>query len=169
MPELVRVPASVFPRDSDGFLSRECPICERTFKVRFDGETESAGAELSDEEASVEAEQMRCFCPLCHELVDGNRWWTPAQLEYARALVFSAIHQHFHQVLADTARTSGGLLEFRAGASPTQPLPPSESEDMIIAVPPCHADDPVKVPPDLVGEVACHRCGVRYPIDLIRT
>ena len=68
MPDLVRIPASVFPRDSDGFLSGECPVCERTFKVRFDEEAESAGQELSDEEASDDADRMRRFCPLCHEL-----------------------------------------------------------------------------------------------------
>jgi hypothetical protein len=44
---------------------------------------------------------------------------------------------------------------YRAGGSPTEPLPPEEPEDMIIAVPLCHEDDPVKVPGDLVGEVAC--------------
>lgn len=167
MPDLVRIPASVFPRDSDGFLSRECPVCERIFKVRFDGGAESAGAELSDEEATIEAEQMRRFCPLCHELVQGSRWWTPAQLEYAKALVFSAVHEQFQQMLADTTRSSGGVIELRAGSSPSEPQPPEESEDMIIVVPPCHEDDPVKVPVDFVGEVACHRCGVRYPVDLI--
>jgi hypothetical protein len=168
MPDLVRIPASVFPRDSDGFLSRECPVCERTFKVKFDENAESAGQELSDEEASVEAGQMRRFCPLCHEFVEGSKWWTPAQLEYTEALVFGAVHEQFQQMLADTARSSGGVLEFRASRPPSEPMPSEESEDMIIVVPPCHEDDSVKVPGDFVGEVACHRCGVRYLIDVIR-
>lgn len=40
---------------------------------------------------------------------------------------------------------------------------------MLMVVPPCHEDDRLKVPNDWTAEVACHRCGVRYPIDLIAT
>jgi hypothetical protein len=163
--DLARIPASAFPRDSDGFMSRECPECEGRFKVEVDDE--AGGSDLSDEEALAAAEAMQRYCPLCHAVVDGNKWWTPEQIEYAASAVSAVVQSKFQDMLEDTARQSRGILEFRRGAVPAVPAPPEETDGMLMVVPPCHEDDRLKVPDDWTAEVACHRCGVRYPIDLI--
>lgn len=63
-----------FPTDSDGFFSRECPSCNRYFKVII--------GEGSDEPISA--------CPHC-----GHRghdcWHTPEQIEYAKAVAMSTV------------------------------------------------------------------------------
>ena len=60
-----------FPLDSDGFLSQECPECERIFKVVFDqsdGDAKAGGKPLA-------------FCPYCgHQELDA--WWTKDQVSY---------------------------------------------------------------------------------------
>jgi hypothetical protein len=169
MSDVVRIPASVFPTDLHGFLSRECPSCDGRFKVEVD--PHGAGAEdsdVSDEEAVDEAESMQRYCPLCHELVEGNQWWTVEQIDYAKDAISAAVVTNFQDMLEDTARQSDGGLTFRRGDIARVPLPPAEIETMIIVVPPCHEDDRLKVPDEWTGDVACHRCGIRYPVDLIR-
>lgn len=169
MSDLVRIPAAAFPRDLDGFLSRECPSCEGRFKLEV--AADDAGAEasdLSDEEAVAEAESMQRYCPLCHEPVEGNRWWTVEQIEYAREAISASVQSQFQDMLEDTTRQSSGVLTFRRGDVAAVPSPPTEDETMVMVIPPCHEDDRLKVPDDWTGEVACHRCGVRYPGALIR-
>lgn len=53
------------PTDSDGFLSQECPVCKRRFKVKF-GEG---------------SEKPVAYCPHCGH--GGERcWWTTQQAQY---------------------------------------------------------------------------------------
>ena len=61
------------PLDSDGFLRRECPTCERQFKWFGHAEGDSA-AEPVDQ----------YFCPLCGAQHGVASWWTREQLDYAR-------------------------------------------------------------------------------------
>lgn len=171
--DLVRIPASAFPKDADGILSRECPECESRFKVWVADETDDTGPDaldegLSDDEVLVKAEELRRYCPLCHQLVAGNKWWTPEQIEFAKEAISAAVQTKFHEMLKETADKSGGLLEFQGSGPPAMPSPPVEHDEVIVVVPPCHDADPLKVPKDWSNEVACHQCGVRYPVDLIR-
>lgn len=54
MDEEIRIPVSLPPPDSDGFLRRECPSCEREFKW------------FSHNEGDPNAEPAtQYFCPLC--------------------------------------------------------------------------------------------------------
>jgi hypothetical protein len=173
MSDLVRIPNSAFPKDSDGFLSRECPECEGRFKVSVSDEPENDGVPardegLSDDEILTRDEEMQRYCPLCHQAVRGNRWWTPEQIEFAEEAISAAVQIKFQEMLKETANKAGGLLEFRSGGTPAMPSPPEESEGMILVAPPCHEEDPLKIPATWSDEVACHQCGVRYPVDVIR-
>lgn len=60
----MNVPIS-FPLDAAGFLSQECPVCTRRFKVQFG---EGSSRPLS-------------FCPYCRHRGD-NCWWTGEQVSY---------------------------------------------------------------------------------------
>jgi hypothetical protein len=148
-------------------MSRECPECEGRFKVEVDDEADDDGSHPSDEEALATAEGMQRWCPLCHALVEGNKWWTSEQIEYAASAISAALQSKVQDMFEDTARQSRLVLEFRRGAVPAIPAPPEETDGMLMVIPPCHEDDRLKVPDDWTADVACHRCGVRYPIDLI--
>jgi len=64
----------------------------------------------------------------------------------------------------------GGLISIEVKRTEPAAVPqPSEPTDMIRLDFPCHPAEPVKVPDDWTGEVACMVCGVRYPIGLVRS
>lgn len=165
--DLVRIPASVFPRDSDGFLSRQCPACGERFKLKVKLDDESIGHELTDEETLSEAAEMRRYCPLCLQLVEGNNWWTPEQIHYAKEAIGFVVAVKFQEMLRRTADQSGGFLQYSGGDRPIEPNPPEEQEGMMIVAPPCHENAVAKVPEGWSNEVACYECGVRYPVDLL--
>lgn len=107
------VPLS-FPLDSDGFLSQECPSCERRFKVKFSQEPD--GKTLS-------------YCPYCgHE--GQNCWWTQEQVEYIHASatnsVVNPLLRDFQQSLRRLNNPSGGFtvktspIPDKPGAAPIE-------------------------------------------------
>ncbi|HEV7751795.1 MAG TPA: hypothetical protein VGO71_09640, partial [Baekduia sp.] len=61
------------PLDSDGFLRRECPTCEREFKVFVH--------QVAGEEADAQGPQPGgYYCPYCAIQADANAWFTKAQI-----------------------------------------------------------------------------------------
>jgi hypothetical protein len=105
-----------FTTDSDGFFSRECPSCDRQFKVIV--------GEGSDEPIS--------YCPHCgHQGRDC--WHTIAQVEYAQAVALS----EFVAPEIDKFKRSlsaGGL--FKVSGKHNLPKPPS---------PPLEIDEPYDI------------------------
>lgn len=104
-----------FNTDSEGFLSQECPSCERRFKAKM--------GEGSDQPIS--------FCPYCGHS-GRDCWWTPEQVEYLSAKVgnevvgpqLDAMARDFNQ------KTAGGFVSMSMKVSkPPTPLPPSEPDD----------------------------------------
>ena len=97
--------------DSDGFVSQECPVCARRFKVVF-GEG---------------SEQPISHCPYCGHSGQ-NCWWTQDQADYLTGV---AGEEFVDPLLDDFARRinrsnrPGGLVRFSAkvthGPRPSQP------------------------------------------------
>ncbi|HEV7678625.1 MAG TPA: hypothetical protein VGQ42_08655 [Candidatus Dormibacteraeota bacterium] len=161
MSDLVRIPLSVLPHD-EGFLRRRCPRCDGEFKVE-DGDRDDDATDVDSEESGREY-----FCPLCHSSAEGF-WLTPAQEEYIQEAVQAATAHMLEQALQDGLGRGqgGGLVTFDLQPSEIdEPIPPDEPHDMMLIGVPCH---PVrlKVPEDWTGDVACHICGVRYPLDVV--
>jgi hypothetical protein len=145
------------PLDSDGFLRRECPNCERQFKWLH---TPNA--------APVDG----YFCPYCHEPAPAGSWWTKPQLNYAKQLAASEVLgpglRKFQQQL-ESLNQPGSLVRFEAsGTLPEKPKPLTEPDDMVRCDVPCHREEPFKVDEAWDGEVACLICGIRYPLELVR-
>ncbi len=67
--------------DPDGYRGRECPICEKYFKVR-------PGTGLKD--------IPLCYCPYCSHHGDHDTFWTKEQIEYAQSV---AVSQLFGELL----------------------------------------------------------------------
>jgi hypothetical protein len=62
--------------DQDGYTGRECPKCEKYFKVKF-------GTGLPG--------SPPCHCPYCNHIGPPTEFWTKQQIEYAQSLVLNKV------------------------------------------------------------------------------
>jgi ribosomal protein S27E len=153
MNDEIRVPVSL-PLDSDGFLRRECPTCEREFKW-FSHVEGDLNAEI--------AEQY--FCPLCGVAAATDSWWTTAQLDYLRGVSGPALDQY---VQDSVSRMLGGIRGLKVTPNRSfslgieTPTALEEFDDMTIVEPPCHPNEPVKVPDEDAANVHCLICGTEF-------
>lgn len=143
-----------FPLDSDGFLRRECPTCEREFKWHHS----------EDESESESMPGSGYFCPYCAVQAPPDSWFTKPQ----QALVESTIHSEivgpaldeFGRSLRDIGRRSGGFLKVELESERLEPSDPlTEPEDMRRVDFGCHPREPVKVLEGWNRPVHCLICG----------
>lgn len=150
----------------DGFLRRECPHCERQFKVGVQPQGDALMSQESEEE------DITHFCPLCHQPAPASAWGTKEQLDHARQLAMSEFTDQIHGMLDrmfSGLNQPGGLVRVEVEHSEVEePKSLDEPHDMVRVNPPCHEETPLKIPENWMGDVACFECGVRYPVDLIR-
>ncbi len=143
------------PLDSDGFLRRECPTCEREFKWLHTPEEGATGETPSD---------GGYFCPYCGVQAQANSWLTKAQVELARRLVASRVVGPMLEKFADDVRSIGRnsremvRAEVTADA-PEESEPLTEVGDMTRVDCGCHPTEPVKVLDGWDGAVFCLVCG----------
>jgi hypothetical protein len=132
--------------DDDGFVSQECPACERRFKI--------VPGEGSDKPVS--------FCPYCRH--NGHDcWWTPEQAKYLSAIIGEQV---FGPELDQMARefnrgSSGGFI--RMSAQITRPHVPVRPDEPTVAWPIVHfacCNERIKYD-DKDAQVACVICGVQ--------
>ena len=153
MDEEIRIPIAL-PLDVDGFLRRECPNCEREFKL------------FSHQEGDPDAERVsQYFCPLCGVPADVNQWNTPAQNKF----MLGAAGPHLDQFVADAlSQALKGIkgVQYKANQNFTLDLPDAEPlhepDDMVIVEPPCHPNEPLKVPDDATILMHCLICGSEF-------
>lgn len=65
------------PPDEKGYVGRECPECEKYFKITF-GTGIIGGAPI-------------CYCPYCGHRSTQDQFITPAQIEYAKSVVINQV------------------------------------------------------------------------------
>lgn len=143
------------PLDSDGFLRRECPTCEREFKWQ---------PTVDDNVESTEAPDGGYFCPYCAIQSPLDSWLTPAQIELAQSIVATEIVgpmlKDFTRDTNRMGRRSGGMFKISASSnSPDEMDPLTEADDMKRIDFMCHPIEPVKVLDDWDGQVHCLICG----------
>jgi len=151
----IEIPVTL-PLDSDGFLRRECPTCEQEFKW------------YAHEDGDPDAETVdHYFCPMCGEPSGLDTWWTPAQLEYAHGSAGPAVDQAVQDLMTDTFKGIKGVSFRPSGAFgfdiPT-PEPLIEPDDMLIVEPPCHSNEPVKIPVPAPSRLHCLICGAPFAV-----
>jgi hypothetical protein len=154
-PEM-NIPVSL-PLDSDGFLRRECPRCERQFKWHHGP---------ADEEAVTYADPPAYYCPFCGEPATHGSWWTKEQIEYAHGMAAPKIHRFVRGEVGDIFRGTKNIA-FRSAGSldvPGFPVALVEPDDMQIITSPCHAYEPIKVPADPSACYYCLLCGERFAV-----
>ena len=153
MDDEISIPVTM-PLDSDGFLRRECPTCERQFKW------------FSHPEGDPAAEPVdQYFCPLCGAPDGVASWWTREQLAYARGAAGPEIDSSVQDAVKEAFKGLKGVSfkpsrNFTLGVEAPDPL--VEPDDMVIVEPPCHPNEPIKVPEQATEHVHCLICGSSF-------
>lgn len=137
------------PLDSDGFLRRQCPTCERELKWRA----------AQDDEEATPSQEGGYFCPYCAVQAPPDSWWTEAQIEAAKAQAFEQVLKPELDKLAGRSGTSGFLEIDVSVSEPEQPPALDEQDDMRRVDFRCHPEEPVKVLDDWNRPVHCPICG----------
>ena len=144
------------PLDSDGFLGRECPTCEREFKSLY----------AEDEQEATPAPDGGYYCPYCAVQAPPDAWWTKDQAEQATRIVakegLPQILEQFHQGMERATRGSKNVTYKRGSGEIDVPEPRddlSETNDMKRVDFSCHPADPVKVLDEWDRDVHCLICG----------
>jgi hypothetical protein len=131
------------PLDSDGFLRRECPNCERELKWRPTPEGEQG----------YPMPEGGYHCPYCDRRANEDSWWTKAQVAHVDQVAADLADP----VIQQAAEEIGGTYE-PAGPRDLTPLSP-EPDDMRRVDFECHPVEPVKVLDDWTEPVHCIICG----------
>ena len=147
------------PLDSDGFLRRECPTCEREFKWLPDADSVAASDEMQD---------GGYFCSYCAIQAPPASWFTEAQIELAQNIVTTEVVgpmlKDFTRDIKNAGHRSGGMLSVTATYdAPDEMDPLTEADDMKRVDFECHPAQPVKVLGDWDGQVHCLICGKPAP------
>ena len=69
----MRISVDIKP-DEEGYTGRECPECEKYFKIEF-------GTGLDD--------ATDCHCPYCNHVASHDEFWTKHQIEYAQSVAMN--------------------------------------------------------------------------------
>lgn len=65
------------PPDEKGYIGRECPACEKYFKITLGTGLKGTG--------------LPCHCPYCGHSAPQDQFFTKAQLEYAKSVVLNQV------------------------------------------------------------------------------
>jgi hypothetical protein len=139
MSDEVSIAVSI-PLDSDGFLRRECPTCEREFKWWVS----------KDDEASTQPEAAGYCCPYCAIQAAVDTWHTQAQVDYIEAI---GRREVVDPLLKKAGFDIGGNVS-------AQPPELKEDDDMTRVDFACHPEEPVKVLDGWAKPVHCLICGM---------
>lgn len=147
------------PLDSEGFLRRECPTCERQFKWLTNSD---------DEADSAVPDDAGYFCPYCGVQASADSWLTQAQVDLAQNIVqrqlLGPMLKDFGRSLDRSGRRSGGLVRVSMEYDEPDELDPlTEADDMRRVDFACHPGEPVKVLDDWDRALRCLVCGEPVP------
>jgi hypothetical protein len=139
------------PLDSEGFLRRSCPNCERELKW----------ITAERDKDPTPAPEGGYFCPYCGLQGPVDAWWTEAQLEAAKALAYrEVVGPQLEGLAASIERSGSDFVSFETNVTaPPEPATLVEPDDMHRIDFDCH-DEPVKVADDWAEAVHCPICGV---------
>lgn len=132
---MTEIPISL-PLDTDGFLRRECPACERESKWLYSEDSEPMP-------------EQGYACPYCAQRALPDQWWTKAQAEFATRSAGSEVLGS----IMDRFKGPG----FEVSKEPP-PRPLTEINDMRRVDFSCHPTEPIKVREDWQQPVYCIVC-----------
>lgn len=102
------------PHDDNGYVGRECPECEKYFKL-------TPGTGVPDEDQT--------YCPYCGHRETQNNFATPDQIEYAKSLLQQFMQDEFHKMFKKLERkypkhkAKSQMVGFYVNAGPRPRVP----------------------------------------------
>jgi hypothetical protein len=139
------------PLDSDRFMRRECPTCERELKWRPTPEGEEG----------IPASDAGYFCPYCAVQAPTTAWWTQDQVKTVEAKVHNAVIKPMLDDFGQSLQRSSSA-NFKVTSKPMEREDEpqlSETDDMRRVDFECHPTEPVKVLESWDQAVHCIVCG----------
>lgn len=168
------------PLDSDGFLRRECPLCNKQFKVEFTEEERKTLVQkeienyllqndmLQRTEDSEVSDEIEYWCPYCGQIAKSNMWWTPEQLEYVQIFPYNYMAEVINKQLKEWKRqfskAGKGLISIKIDTKEMQYKEPwisPENDDLTVVSLPC-CNLKIKIEDDRSGQYYCYKCGFPY-------
>lgn len=144
------------PVDSDGFLRRECPTCEREFKWLPTPADD-------DGDAVKDVRDGGYFCPYCGVQAPTNAWLTKAQIAHAQRIAEAEVVEPMLAKFADDItrkfRSAGMTTRSDRRRHVEAPDPLTEDDDMTRVDFACHPSEPVKILEDWHEPAHCLICG----------
>jgi hypothetical protein len=141
------------PVDSDGFLRRECPTCEREFKW----------LPAAEDDDAVSMPDGGYFCPYCGVQAPAGAWFTKAQAalagKIAEAEVVEPMLSKFADDIARSFQRAGMTTRSAPRRQADEPEPLTEADDMTRVDFACHPSEPLKILDDWHEPVRCLICG----------
>lgn len=103
--------------DKEGYTGRECPECEKYFKIEFGTGLE----EVTD-----------CHCPYCNHVASQDEFWTKKQIEHAQSVAMNKMTGEFLKGLKKLERKPSSKsfisIGFKVTGKPTRILRYSEEQ-----------------------------------------
>lgn len=142
------------PLDSDGFLRRACPTCDREFKVYAGGDDHREDDELDPPAGGY-------WCSYCSVQAPPDSWWTKSQLDMAENVLAREFVGPTLEGFARTASNSSSrLISIEVETNVPEAMDAiTETDDMRRMNLACHPQAAVKVLDEWTGSVCCFICG----------
>lgn len=146
-----------FPLDDDKFLRRECPDCEKEFKIQTiekDGYFDSG---LDKQESN------KMTCPYCGHRSKVREWWTKDQVNYIsqenERIAFDLIQNELGGSMINT-----GLIQvtLTPNTIPKTSMNPEKNDMKIFELSCCERD--IKILENWTEKVYCPDCSKIYKI-----
>lgn len=168
------------PLDSDGFLRRECPLCNKQFKVEFTDEERKTVIQKEIEnyllqndviqkaEEPEEVDEIEYWCPYCGQVAKSNSWWTNEQLEYIQIFPYNYMAEIVNKQLKEWkrqfSRAGKGLISIKMNTKEMpykDPWISPEIDDMTIVDLAC-CNLRIKLEDSWSDAYYCYKCGFPY-------
>ena len=168
------------PLDSQGFLRRQCPLCNMEFKIKVDEKelTDLITSGISsyliieeDSEDTKEEETTELFCPYCSQESDVNEFWTEEQNAYfniyAENILADLVNDNFIRPMKrEFKKPSSGPIGITIEADEMKKKEPwisPEDDDMDVHSLSCCGKE-LKLLETWDKEYACIYCGFKHLI-----
>jgi uncharacterized Zn finger protein (UPF0148 family) len=146
------------PLDSQGYLRRQCPNCEREFKWHH-GPTEEMPEDAP--------EPNEYFCPYCGAAAALDQWWTQEQVEALQTEALREAMPAVDKALREAMKPldKSGFIRTEIKSNPVNPATPLfEPEDMVGVASPCHSYEPLKILEGWEDPIHCLICGQPFTV-----